>query len=79
MKNLKFLSLWSYFEDWEDEEDPRIAEKKILELQKSFASVFGNRRQKSTRVILKEPFLTDDGCSDSYWDTHQNVSFDLFF
>ena len=68
MKNLKFLSLWNYIGEWEDEEDPRIAEK-ILELQKSFASVFGNRRQKSTRVIVKEAYLTSD--------THRNVYFDL--
>jgi hypothetical protein len=50
MKNLKFLSLWNYFGEWEDG-DPIITKKKILELQKSIASVFGNRRQKSTRVI----------------------------
>ena len=70
MKNLKFLSLWNYLGEWEDEEDPKMAEK-ILELRKSFESVFGNRRQKSTRVIVKETYLTSD--------THRNVYFDLLF
>jgi hypothetical protein len=70
MRNLKFLSLWNYIGEWEDKEDPRIAEK-ILELQKSFASVFGNRRQKSTQVIVKEAFLTSD--------THRKVYFDRWF
>jgi hypothetical protein len=73
MKNLKFLSLWSHFEYWEDEEDPIIVEKKILELQKSFASVFGNHRQKSTRVIVALPFVASSDNDRSY------LSFDLLF